>query len=77
MQIVCVWVGVAWVGVTDRQTVRDMKNSKANTQIIPITFFQFHGTICLELTAGHSKKCTNIISVQISLKTFLVWQTFQ
>ena len=33
-------------------------------------------TISLELTAGHSKKCTNIIPVQISLKT-LSAQAFQ
>ena len=42
------------------------QNSKAKSQIIWTTFFQFHGTISLEFSAGHSKKCTNTVSVQIA-----------
>ena len=30
-----------------------------------VKFLQFHGAISLELTAGHSQKCPNIVSVQI------------
>ena len=36
------------------------------------TFFQFHGTISLEFSAGHSKKCTNTVSIQIAAKNLLV-----
>ena len=35
-------------------------------------FFQFHGTISLEFSAGHSKKCTNTVSIQIAAKNLLV-----
>ena len=48
------------------------KNSKAKSQIIWTTFFQFHGTISLEFSAGHSKKCTNTASIQIAAKNRLV-----
>ena len=44
------------------------QNSKVKSQIIRTVFFQFHITIYLEFTAGHSKKCTNIIPVHISPK---------
>ena len=36
----------------------------AKPKIFRRTFFQFHGAICLELTAGHHQKCSNIVSVQ-------------
>ena len=48
------------------------KNSKAKSQMIWRTFFQFHGTISLEFSAGHSKKCTNTVSIQIAAKNLLV-----
>ena len=48
------------------------QNSKAKSQIIWTTFFQFHGTISLEFSAGHSKKCTNTVSIQIAAKNLLV-----
>ena len=48
------------------------KNSKAKSKIIWTTFFQFHGTISLEFSAGHSKKCTNTVSIQITAKNLLV-----
>ena len=35
-------------------------------------FFQFHGTIYLEFSAGHSKKCINTVSIQIAAKNLLV-----
>ena len=35
-------------------------------------FFQFHGTISEEFSAGHSKKCTNTVSIQITAKNLLV-----
>ena len=34
--------------------------------------FQFHGTISLEFSAGHSKKRTNTVSIQIAAKNLLV-----
>ena len=34
-------------------------------------FLDFDSTICLELTASHSKKCTNIIPVQISARNLV------
>ena len=46
------------------------------SHIIRTMFFQFHGTICLEFTAGHSKKCTNIIPVQISHQNLPVCPSF-
>ena len=42
------------------------------SQIIWTTFFQFHGIISLELSASHSKKCTNTVSIQIAAKNLLV-----
>ena len=36
------------------------------------SFFQFHGTISLEFSAGHSKKCTKFSSIQIAAKNLLV-----
>ena len=42
------------------------------SQIIWTTFFQFHGTISLEFSASHSKKCTNTVSIQIAAKNLLV-----
>ena len=42
------------------------------SQIIWTTFFQFHGTISLEFSASHSKKCTNTVSIQITAKNLLV-----
>ena len=47
------------------------KNSKAKSKIIWTTFFQFHGTISLEFSAGHSKKCTNTVSIQIAAKNLV------
>ena len=32
----------------------------------------FNGTISLEFSAGHSKKCTNTVSIQIAAKNLLV-----
>ena len=32
---------------------------------------QFHGTISLEFSAGHSKKCTNTVSIQIAAKNLV------
>ena len=40
--------------------------------VIWTTFFQFHGTISLEFSAGHSKKCNNTVSIQIAVKNLLV-----
>ena len=31
-----------------------------------------HGTISLEFSVGHSKKCTNTVSIQIAVKNLLV-----
>ena len=45
-----------------RSSKENAKNSKAKSQVIWTTFFQFHGTISLEFSAGHSKKCTNTVS---------------
>ena len=35
---------------------------------------QFHDTISLEFSAGHSKKCTNTVSIQIAAKNLLACQ---
>ena len=51
---------------------RSLRSSNEKLQIIWTTFFQFHGTISLEFSAGHSKKCTNTVSIEIAAKNLLV-----
>ena len=49
-----------------------IRESALKVDPIQTTFFQFHGTLSLELTASHSKKCTSIVPVPISPKNLLV-----
>ena len=54
-----------------RSSNEKLLKTKAKSQIIWTTFFQFHYTISLKFSAGHSKKCTNTVSIQIAAKNLL------
>ena len=50
-----------------------LKISKRNLKLFgQRSFAEFYGTISLEFSAGHSKKCTIAVSVQITAKNLLV-----